>query len=75
MVILESALAWLVGQIMTYLLGRAEKAAADKLSQMAEDKKRGEINDANVKAYEEAKDRAARQAAALALLNGDATTP
>lgn len=67
---IEAILAKLLQMILDYLLGKATKAVAKELDQMAEDKKRDGINEANVKAYEEAKDRQARIRAATDLLNG-----
>lgn len=65
------ALEWLLEWILNYLLGKATKAVAKELDQMAEDKKRDGINEANIKKYEEAKDRETRIRAATDLLNGN----
>ena len=69
MAFLESILMWLVGQVLNYFLGKATQAIQDHAADVARDKERGEINDANVKAYEEAKDRADSIKAATDLLN------
>lgn len=68
---IEAILAKLLQMILDYLLGKATQAVAKELDQMAEDKKRGTINEANIKAYQDAKDREASIRAATALLNGE----
>lgn len=60
---------WIAGQILNYLLGKASDAIQTAAQQIADDKARGEINDANVKAYEDANDRASRIKSSLDLLN------
>lgn len=65
----ESILIWLAERILNYLLGRAVEAAQDKVKEIERDKERGEINEANVKAYEEAADRESRRREAVNLLN------
>lgn len=60
---------WLLEKLLNYFLGKVTVAIEDHVQQMAEDKRRGEVNDKNVKAYEEAVDRRSRINAALALLN------
>lgn len=62
-------LEWLIGWLLNWLLGKATTAIEKKTIEIARDKERGETNDANVKAYEEANDRAARIKAAQDLLN------
>ncbi len=64
---------WLVEQILSYLLKLAVKSIETTVNQIEEDKKRGQVNEANQKAYEEAQDRASRIQAALNLL--DRSTP
>lgn len=66
---LESILIWIAEKVLNYLLGRATDAVIEHEKEVARDKERGEINDANTKAYEEANDRAARIKAATDLLN------
>lgn len=66
---LEGIGAWLLKQLLAWLFNLATNAIQKHEDQVLEDKKRGEINDKNVKAYEEAQDRASRIAAALKLLN------
>lgn len=60
---------WIAGKILNYLLGRAVDATKEKLQEIERDKERGETNEANVKAYEEAQDRESRRKAAIDLLN------
>lgn len=67
---IEAALVWLLTQILNYLLGIATQAVETYAAQVELDKQRGDINDANVKAYEAASDRKSRVDAALSLLNG-----
>jgi hypothetical protein len=62
-------LEWLAGWILKYLLGRTEKVLKDAASDLARDKEREIVNDANVKKYEEHKDRQDRIKNALDLLN------
>lgn len=64
-------LEWLLGLILGQLLTKAQKAVSDAIVDMVNDKARQVKNEANIKAYEEAKDREARIRAAQALLNGD----
>ncbi len=66
---LESILMWLVEKILSYFLGRATQAVIDHEADVARDKERGEINDANTKKYEDAVSRADRIKAATDLLN------
>lgn len=68
---IEAFLSMILKIILDYLLGKATTAVAKELDQMAEDKKRGKINDNNVKAYQDAKDRQSRVRAATDLLNGN----
>lgn len=65
----QAILMWLAERILNYLLGRATDAVIEKAKEVERDKERGETNEANVKAYEEALDRQARRRAALDLLN------
>lgn len=60
---------WLVEQVLSYFLGKATKAIEDHAADVARDKARGEINDTNTKAYEDAVDRASSIKAATDLLN------
>lgn len=69
MAFLTTILEWIAGQILAYLLGKATSAIEQKAADVERDKARGEVNDANVKAYEEANDRADRIRAATDLLN------
>ncbi len=66
---LTSILTWLAGKILNYLLGRAVDAAVAKAKDIEREQARGEINDANVKAYEEATTEKERLEASLSLLN------
>lgn len=68
---MSTFLTWLLNAILTWLAAQAAKAAAERAAQLAEDRRRGQTNETNLKAYEEATDRAERIAAATALLNGD----
>lgn len=67
--LLLSLAKWFVG----YLVNAAVDAFEQRRQQLEEDRRKGEINDANIKAYEDAKDSAARRQAALDLLNGTRT--
>lgn len=67
---MEGILSWIVKLLLEYLFGKAATAVQEKAKELARDKERGEINEANVKAYEEAKDRESRRRAALDLVNG-----
>lgn len=71
MTIFESILLWIAERTLAWLFNLGLNAVQKYEDQVAEDKKRGEINDANVKAYEAAKDRQSRIAAATRLLNRD----
>lgn len=66
---MSTILTWIVNAILNWLLSKAVAAVSQYEAQVADDKKRGEINDANTKAYEDAVDRQARIDAALVLLN------
>ena len=66
---LVSILEWLASWILNYLASLATTAIKDTVDDMKRDKERGEINDANVKAYEDAVSRKDRVEAALSLLN------
>lgn len=72
MVFLDSVLTWLAEKILNYLLGKAYNAAIDVAEDLKRDKERGETNDKNIKAYEEATARKDRITAALDLLNRNA---
>lgn len=69
----EGILAWFAKQVLSILLDRAVDAYKDHQKQLELDRQRKEVNEDNLKAYEEAKDRAERTKAALDLINGDAT--
>lgn len=60
---------WLAEKVLNYLLGRASEAVQTKLKDVQQDKERGEVNEANVRAYQDAVDREARRKAALYLVN------
>lgn len=62
-------LEWLAGWLLNYLLGKAISETKIKLDQLQLDKERGQINDENVAAYNEAKTREERRRDALLLLN------
>lgn len=66
---LEGIAAWFMKKLLDYLLNRAIVEVNAKLAQMKLDQQRGEINEKNVKAYEEASDRRGKIDAALDLLN------
>lgn len=66
---IDSILSWILEKILAFLLGKAVSAAEDKFQEIQTDKERGEVNDANTKAYEAAVDRKDRIDAALGLLN------
>lgn len=70
---ITTILEWIVGFILKYLLGKAEKAAGNAAADYARDKEREQINEKNVKAYEEAVDRAAKIRAATDLVNRSVT--
>lgn len=65
----NSILIWLVETILDYLMKQATGVINKELKQLSDDKKLKVINDANVKAYLESKDRSDRVQKALALLN------
>ncbi len=66
---LDSIGVWIAQQVVKYLLGIAVLEVQKWKDQVELDKERGETNNANSKAYEEAVDRATRRQAALNLLN------
>lgn len=65
-------LEWMAGYVLSWLLNLLEKKIENAAADAATDKARGETNDKNVKAYEDAQSRKDRIAAALKLLNRDA---
>lgn len=67
---MQTILAWLVGFLLDYLKKWALDEATKLADQMAEDKKRGQIDDKNVQAYADAQTRADKIAQATNLLNG-----
>lgn len=69
MTIVDSILAWFAQAILNYLLGRAIQSVVDYEAIQKQDAERGKINDANTKAYEDAKTRADKIKASIALLN------
>lgn len=69
MALLEGILGWLIEKLLSYVMARAARAAQDLSEQNKKDAEREKANEENVKRYEEAKNRADRIAAALALLN------
>lgn len=66
---LESILTWILGWILKYLADKTTAAVIDKLQDVERDKQREQVNEANVKAYDEAVARADRIRAATDLLN------
>lgn len=68
---IDGILSWLLEKILGFLLEKITYEIKDHVDQLAEDKKQGVINDANLKAYEEARDRQSRIDSALRLLNRD----
>lgn len=66
---LATILEFLAGKLLDWLLGLLKTQVQNTAQDMAKDKERGEINDANVKAYEAAKSRQEQVDAALAVLN------
>ena len=66
---ISSFFTWLVGVILKWLASRVTKEVTRRLEKIAEDKKRGRINEKNVKKYEEAKSRSEQIKAAEDLLN------
>ncbi len=66
---LEGIGAWLLKQLLQYLTNLAVAEVKRIQVENALAKERGETNEANSKAYEEAVDRVARRQAALDLLN------
>lgn len=67
---LQGILLWLAEKTLFWFLGKALKEVKDKASEIAKEAEQGKINDTNLKAYEEAKDRLERIKAATDLLNG-----
>lgn len=68
-------LEWLLGLIIGQLLKTATSEVSKAVERLIEDRARQKVNEENMKAYEEAKDREARIRAAQALLNGDSLPP
>lgn len=68
---IEAILAKLLQMILDYLLGKATKAVAEQLDQMAKDKKQGKIDEKNIEKYQSAKDRESRVRAVIDLLNSE----
>lgn len=66
---LTSILTWIAGQVLRYLLGLVTDQVIKKAEEVKRDQERGEINEANVKAYEESNDRLDRIKRAGELLN------
>lgn len=66
---LEGILSWLLEKILAFLLGKATTAVTQAVDDMVRDKARGQINEENVRAYEEAYDRKQKVESALKLLN------
>ncbi len=69
---IETWLMWLLTKLLEILVGKATDAINKAVSDMKRDKERGEVNEANVKAYQDAVDRKSRIDAATSLLNGAA---
>lgn len=64
-----SIISWIAGELLKWLLGMVEKSIKKHLEDLARDKERKEINEENIKKYEEANDRKKRIEAAIDLLN------
>lgn len=63
-------LEWIAGYVLSWLLKLMVQKVEEHAADVAEDEKRGEINDENVKKYEAAQSRADSIRAATDLLNG-----
>lgn len=66
---LTGILSWLGTKVLEWLLRLVEQSVREHLIDLAEAKRRGETNEANVKAYEAAKVRREKVQAALDMLN------
>lgn len=66
---LEAILAWIAKTVLSILLNRAVDESKKAAEAAARDKEREEVNDANAKAYEDAKSREEARRAAIDLLN------
>lgn len=75
MVFLEGLLGWLIELAMKFLLAQSVAAVQAAANQIEKDKQEGIVNDANIKAYEAAQDRASRRLASVRLLNRDSSPP
>lgn len=67
---MNAILSWLLGALLNWLAGRIAVTVEEHAADMAEQERLGRINEATLKAYQEAKDRADRIKAATDLLNG-----
>lgn len=67
---IDAILAWLLKVILDWAFARAKSEALELFERLEKEKERKEINEENIKRYEEAKSRAERIKAATALLNG-----
>lgn len=67
---IDSILAWLLKVILDWAFQRAKSEASQLLERLKLERERKEINEENVRLYEEAKTRAERIEAASNLLNG-----
>lgn len=70
---LNTILSFIVTKVLEWLLRTLKVEVEEHLADLAEQKRRGEINEANVKAYEAADERKKRIEAALNLLNRNRT--
>jgi hypothetical protein len=68
--LIESWLIMLLTKLLEVLIGKATDAISQYADKIAQDQERGEVNEANQKAYAEAVDRADRIKRAGELLNG-----
>lgn len=69
---LNTIITWIATKVLEWLLRLVKTSVEEYLAELAEQRKRGEINEANVKAYEEAKSRQGRIEEALRLLDRSA---
>lgn len=72
---MEAILSWFVKKVLEVLLNKLVAYMNELSEQIKRDKERGETNEANIKAYEEALERKDRIKRATDLLNGVRTSP
>lgn len=69
MTFLGGVFAWILQKILDWLLSRAIAEVNERTAELVRDRERKEINEKNIKAYEESLSRMERINAAIDLLN------